>query len=259
MCYDSGVLGFLRKRRRSRLTAQPFPDAWDAILVEQVPFYRRLDPALLERFQEMIRIFESEKHFIGARGFAVELLHRVVISAAAIRLILHQDLTFYDRLTEIVVYPFDYMHPGDDDTLVLGEAHYFGTVVLSWPAEMRGLRNPCDGQDTALHEFAHVLDRDGGSFNGTPRLRATEDYRVWAEVMTHHFEHLRAQAPTERQVLRDYGATNEAEFFAVATEAFFERPVTMKRLTPDLYRELSRFYGFDPASRPICPELRTGE
>lgn len=115
-----------------------------------------------------------------------------------------------------------------------------------------GLRYVCDGHDTALHEFAHVLDKGGGSFTGTPRLRANEHYRPWAEVMSRNFLALQAGKAPQRLVLREYGATNEAEFFAVATESFFERPRQMRSLTPDLYQELQRFYGFDPAAESAC-------
>ena len=94
--------------------------------------------------------------------------------------------------------------------------------------------------------FAHVLDIADGSFDGTPNLRARADYRAWAEIMTENFDGLRKRRKRQRRVLRRYGATNEAEFFAVATEAFFEKPEQMKRRTPDLYAELQRFYGVDP-------------
>jgi Mlc titration factor MtfA (ptsG expression regulator) len=92
---------------------------------------------------------------------------RVVISACAVRLVLHRDLSYFNRLTEIVVYPHDYRHK-DDGGRILGEAHHWGTVVLSWPAVIHGAGNPDDGHATAAHEFAHVLDRAGGAFDGTP-------------------------------------------------------------------------------------------
>ena len=203
----------------------------------------------------MLKVFVWEKHFIGAGGLELTDEIRVVIAGVAVRLVIHLSLSYYDRLTEIIVYPYDAMRrpdDDDDDFALLGEAHAWGTVVLSWPAVIHGLGNPCDGHDTAVHEFAHVLDREGGSFNGTPRLRATEDYRVWGEVMTHHFFALKDRQRSQRSVLRSYGATNEAEFFAVATESFFEKPVQMKRVMPDLYEELQRFYGFDPEDEPLC-------
>jgi Mlc titration factor MtfA (ptsG expression regulator) len=97
-----------------------------------------------------------------------------------------------------------------------------------------------------MHEFAHVLDRADGAFDGTPELRALAHYRPWAEVMNEHFVKLRERRSAQRKALRSYGAENEAEFFAVATEAFFERPDRLREHLPDLYRELCRFYGCDP-------------
>ena len=240
------MFGLFRYFRRKRLRSEPFPDHWPAILDEFAPFHARLQGAERERFHELLKIFAREKHFMGAGGFEMTEEAIVVISAAAVRLVLHLDLDYYDRLTEILVYPSHYKHPDNDDGVIFGEAHQWGTVVLSWSAVVSGLKNPRDGHDTATHEFAHVLDREGGEFNGTPALRASHDYDVWANVMSRHYFALRDQDSDERAVLRMYGATNEAEFFAVATESFFEKPEQMKKHTPALYDELSRFYGFDP-------------
>jgi Mlc titration factor MtfA (ptsG expression regulator) len=128
-------------------------------------------------------------------------------------------------------------------------------VVLSWPAVLEGLRRPCDGHDTALHEFAHVLDRASGAFDGTPVLDNRRDYQSWARVFSTSFQALRSGQWRERMVLRDYGAENEAEFFAVAVEAFFERPALMRRLLPELYAELRKYFRFDPAQDPCSAGL----
>ena len=235
-----------RSCRRRRLAKRPFPPEWIAHLEKNVPFFRGLDGDRRERYLRLLKVFAWEKHFFGAGGLEMTDEIRVVVSAAAVRLILDLDLSYYNRLTEIVVYPYVYRHP-DQEGAILGEAHTFGTVVLSWPAVLSGVRNPRDGHDTAIHEFAHVLDVADGSFDGTPRLHGGEDYRPWAEVMTKHYFALRRGGRRRRKVLRAYGATNEAEFFAVATEAFFEKPRQMKKLSPELYEELRRFYGSDPA------------
>jgi Mlc titration factor MtfA (ptsG expression regulator) len=225
---------------------QDLPYGWQAILEERVPFFEQLDGPDRERFLAWLKVFAWEKHFIGAGGLEVTEEMKVVISAVAVRLVLHLDLSYYNRLTEIVVYPYTYKHPDTVGVAVLGEAHHWGVVVLSWPDVLAGLANQRDGHDTATHEFAHVLDRATGSFNGTPDLRGREDYRPWAEVMSRHFLALR-DGEHCRQLLRDYGAKNEAEFFAVATEAFFENGDSMKTCAPDLYAELQRFYQWDTA------------
>ncbi len=241
------MFGFIRNWRRRRLLRRPFPKAWLPHLERHVPFFRKLPEDLRQPFLDRLKVFAWEKKFTGARGMAITDEVRAVISAVAVRLILHLESGFYNRLSEIVVYPFHYKHE-DDDTVVFGEASTWGTVVLAWPAVLAGLRDSRDGHHTAMHEFAHVLDVADGSFDGTPDLRAQEDYRPWASILSDHFEKLRARKRKQRKVLRDYGNQNPAEFFAVATEAFFEKSVQMKRHTPDLYAELSRFYGFDPAA-----------
>lgn len=237
-----------RKLRRRRLLKEPFPEKWLTILDDMVPFYRGLSGDLKERFRRMLRIFAEEKAFTGISGMGITDEVRVVVSACAIRLIVNLDLSYYDRLSEILVYPYVYAHP-DEEGAILGEADDWGTVVLSWPAVLEGLADPRDGHETVIHEFAHVLDRAGdGVFDGTPKLKAMADYKPWARVMSLHFLRLREEKRSETSVLRMYGATNEAEFFAVATEAFFEKPVQMKRKLPDLYAELQEFYGGDPAA-----------
>lgn len=241
------MFGLFRSLRRRKFLRKEFPQEWIAVLRRCVPFFSELPPELRAKFLDRTKIFVWEIVWIEAGGMKITDEVRVVIAAAATRLALHLSDSVYNRLTEIVVYPSHYHHP-DDDAVVFGEAHQWGTVVLSWDAVVGGLANPHDGHDTATHEFAHVLDRGNGQFNGTPELRAGADYRPWAMVLGHHFDRLRKNKRPERQVLREYGATNEAEFFAVATEAFFEKPERMLEETPDLYEELSRFYGFDPAA-----------
>ena len=210
-----------------------------------IPLERR------EKFLRDLKIFAWEKTFIGARGMKIIDEVKVTISAAAARLILFLDLSHYDRLTEIVVYPFHYKHPekfDDSEQVFFGEAHTWGVVVLSWPAVKYDILTTEDWRDTATHEFAHALDIATGSFDGTPKLRHFKDYREWAEVMEEHFNALRGGDPILSELLSSYAMKNEAEFFAVATEVFFGNPLQMKRDAPELYRILRKFYGWDPPS-----------
>lgn len=241
------MLSLLRQLRRRRLLARPFPEAWLGYLDARVPFFHTLSPELRGPFLDKLRIFASEKEFIGAGGLTITDEIRVVVSATAVQLVVYLDLSYYDRLREVIVYPDAFKLP-DRTGVVLGEAKHWGSVILSWQAVLAGLRNPGDGHDTAAHEFAHVLDRADGAFDGTPKLRAYSHYRAWASVMSEHYHKLQQGQPRERQVLDDYGSVNEAEFFAVATESFFEKPRQMREKTPDLYEELKRFYGWDPAT-----------
>lgn len=240
-------MGWIRNWKRRGIRARPFPDAWRAILASQVPFVARLPERCRPKFEADLLVFEHEKYFEGAGGFEVNEEVRVVVSAAAVRLILFLDIGVLDRVSEVVIYPAAYKHP-EREGAILGEVNHASSVVLSWEDTLAGLRNPGDGLDTAMHEFAHVLDRESGAFNGTPTLRAHEHYAVWGQVMSAHYLRMRRQGRKARSVLREYAATNEAEFFAVATEVFFEKPAVMRKRAPDLHEELRRFYGFDPGS-----------
>jgi hypothetical protein len=241
------MAGPFRWFRRRQLLRRPVPPEWLGYLEARVPFFRTLSPELRQRFLDQLKVFVWEKEFIGANGFELSDEVRVVVGATAVQLVVHLGLEYYDRLREIIIYPGSFKLP-ERTGVVLGEAKHWGQVILSWQAVLSGLNNPRDGHDTAAHEFAHALDGADGAFDGTPKLREYSHYRAWAAVMDEHFQALRQGRPHERKVMDDYGAINEAEFFAVATESFFEKPRQMKERTPELYEELKRFYGWDPVT-----------
>ncbi len=160
---------------------------------------------------------------------------KVLVAAAAVRLTLRLNISRYDRLTEIILYPYEAFKAPHEDEWRTGEVNrHFGTVVFSWPALQAGFKNPQDSYNVGYHEFAHVLDRADGHFDGTPLLKDKENYNEWIRVMAHHFLQLRKEAPKQLKVLDFYGATDEAEFFAVATESFFENPEKLKQYLPRL-------------------------
>jgi MtfA peptidase len=231
------LVAWFRRRRAAR---SAFPEDWRAHLHTDVPFYRDFDAATRARFEDKLKVLVLTKHFAGAGGFVVDERAKVVVAAAAARLVMNLPGQYYQRLSDIVIYPAEYRHPGRDaGEVIFGEAHQHGTVVLSWAAVLGGLQNPDDGHDTASHEFAHVLDAADGRFDGTPVLDRFAAYAPWARVMSKEFVRLRGK---KRHVLRGYGGTNEAEFFAVATEAFFEKPRQLERKHPELYQALRDYY-----------------
>ena len=129
----------------------------------------------------------------------------------------------------------------------LGESWMSGSVVLSWESVKQGSRNEEDGLNVVIHEFAHQLDQFNGVADGLPVLKDRKDYPEWASVMRASFKALLERVAKGRKtVLDDYGATNPAEFFAVATETFFEKPRQLEDKHPELYGQLKRFYGLDP-------------
>lgn len=239
---------FVRNIQRSSMARRPFPKAWEPLVEKHLSaWYTPLSEEEKSRVREHLKVFAWEKYFIGAGGLEVTDEMRVVVAGQAARLSRNLGLDAYDRLTEVILYPSHYRHPGKDHMVVYGEAHYWGTMVLSWDAVKKGLRNPRDGRDTTLHEFAHVLDVADGVFDGTPRLHKPRHYRRWATVFSHHYERL-LEAPDDG-VVRAYGAQNAAEFFAVATEAYFEQPQRLRREARHLYEELHRFYSGEKVTR----------
>ena len=137
----------------------------------------------------------------------------------------------------------------EGETARLGEAWKDGVVVLSWDDVRRGASGLHDGHNVVLHEFAHQLDQQDGSADGTPTLEHRSQYTTWARVLGDEYDQLRRETEQGRtDVLDEYGATNPAEFFAVATECFFEKPIQLRRKHPQLYEELKTYYRQDPAS-----------
>ncbi len=238
---------FLRDRRRRRLLKTALPDAWIDILEDRLTFVATLPISQRQRFFDHVNVFANEKKWVAAGGLGtVTEEMRVVISGCAARLVRNLSLDSYDRLTEIIVYPSSFALPNDERE-ILGLAHHWGTVILSWDAVRKGIAVPSDGHDTAVHEFAHALDIEDGVYDGTPKLDSRPSYHDWARVLGKHFSKL--QNNPRSGVVRAYGATNKAEFFAVATEAFFEKPKSLKRRAPDLFTELEHFYNLDPSER----------
>ena len=247
------MFGLIDWFRRRRALAEPFPEAWREILREKVPFYRRFRATALHRFEDKLKVFARTKHFIPAGDFTIDDTVKVMIAAGAARLVMNLPGEHYARLTEIVVYGSAYHH-GDKEHVILGEAHGWGTVVLAFDAVRQGLANSEDGHDTAMHEFAHVLDVADGAFDGTPILRSFAAYAPWVRVMSREYTSMKSRCGRERRtVMRRYGATNEAEFFAVATEAFFEKPRQMKEKHPELYEVLRDHYEIDPLAELADP------
>ncbi len=252
------IFGWLRRRRRRRLRDRPFPDAWEQVLRDNVWFDRRLSEPERARLRDWMKIFIPEKNWEGCGGQEMNDEVKVTIAAQAGLLVLGLDDHYFDHVLSILVYPNEYRAPDDPNrhgvvteggTPRMGEAWWQGPVILSWPFVLSGGREPEDGENLVLHEFAHQLDMlSGRAVDGAPPMPADE-LRRWAEVMTPAYERLVRHCRRGRghRVLNCYGAKNPAEFFAVATEAFFTIPVDFRIALPDVYEVMSRYYRQDPA------------
>ncbi len=245
------------EHRRRALRTRPFPAAWRRILRQHVPYVRRLPAALQLQLKQHIQVFLAEKPFIGCGGLTVTDEMRVTIAAQACLLLLNRPADYFPGLRQVLVYPgafvVDKVHSDGSGVLqsgrqaLLGESWSQGQVILSWQGCLEGAATVDDGRNVVIHEFAHQLDQANGHANGAPPIRGCERRKRWAEVMTVEFERLQVQADAELPtLLSHYGASHPAEFFAVASEVFFEQPQPLNEAHPSLYAELRSFYAVDP-------------
>lgn len=254
----------LRRRRRRRLLNTPLPPAWWAIIDRNIPLIRKMNAADRTELGGIVQVLLDEKTFEGCGGLTITDEVRVTIAAQAAVLLLHRETAYYPTLKTILVYPHAYIadikQPQPDGTVIegpqarLGESWYRGALILAWDDVLFSAAEDGDGHNVTLHEFAHQLDGESGGMEGAPPLPSRSRYRDWARVLGQEYEQLIDQVHRgHRPLLDPYGATNPAEFFAVATELFFERPKAMRQKYPELYAELARFYCQDDLERYATP------
>ena len=247
----------------NELHESPFSPEWETILASNVPHYRYLHTDEQRTMQRMIQQFVAEKTWEGCGGLELTDEIRVTIAAEACLLQLGLPHDCYRTVESLLIYPSTVVlperHPGVFEQIsgpvreqlpILGQAWRRGPVILVWDAVLHDARHPEQGHNVVYHEFAHKLDMLDGTADGTPPLAGREQMDQWITVCNREFIRLRALAAKGQKTFLDaYGTTNEAEFFAVATEEFFDRPLRLQQHAPDLYRVLGSYYGQDPAAR----------
>jgi MtfA peptidase len=257
------IFDWFRQRRRRRLLSEPFPEEWRAALARNVIHYSYLSADEQSRLRDLLRIFAAERHWEGCGGFEINDEIKVTIAAHACMMLLGMEHDHFSSVSSILVYKSDFQLPRQhmvgslvvaEDVNLVGQAVYHGPVVLAWRDVRRAGRRPHSGRNVVWHEFAHQLDMLDSGVDGTPPLRSRDQLQRWQTVMTAEFEQLIEDSESGRPtLLDDYGATNEAEFFAVVTEFFFDVPGLLRDEHPQLYALLAEYYGQDPAAR-VPPE-----
>jgi len=261
--------GLPRWRLRQAL-ARPLSNTQLAIIERNVVQYRGMAVPLREQLQGLVKRFLHEKTFVGCAGLEVTEEMRVTIAAQACLLLLNRTTEVYPGLHAVLVYPGAFLVPRkqvDPGGVVtetrqdlLGESWGDGRVILSWDHVRRAGHDPEGAQNVVLHEFAHQLDSESGSTNGAPLLGSAERYRRWSETLARDFELLRRETYWgQRDVLDPYGASSPAEFFAVATESFFEQPHALAARHPELYAEFQRYFRVDPRDWFPLPQWQEPE
>jgi MtfA peptidase len=247
----------LIKLKRQRLKNKPFPLQWAAIIEETIPFYQYLPEYLQKRLRDRINVFIAEKQFIGCGGLQITDRIKAIVAAQACLLLLSDRGDYYANLASVLVYPSAYLantkkYLGGDlveetQEIRLGESWYQDRVILAWEQIEYDTKHWRDGHNVILHEFAHQLDAEDGSVNGVPLLDRKIDYKIWAQVFEREYKKLSRDIELDLPtVIDEYGANNAAEFFAVVTETFFEKPRQLQKQHPELYEQLKGYYQLDP-------------
>jgi len=260
------MFGF-RKRRRKKLLNKQLPTEWITFIERNVPYYLYLPLENQIELQGFVNVFLAEKNFEGCGGLEISDEIRVTIAAQACILLLGRETDFYPTLHSILVYPHAYVarvktqQPNgtvfEGPEPRLGESWSHGSIVLAWDEVLHGASDIHNGQNLIFHEFAHQLDSESGAVEGVPILPKRSMYLAWARVLGHEYNALVKNISKHRPTLLDqYGATSPAEFFAVATECYFEKPKDLKQVHPKLYKQLKMFYQLDPAIIGACVKER---
>ena len=251
------IKGQKKKAHRKELLSKPLSEEHLKILDKNFKVYKNLPKDLQTKLFGLINLFLDEKDFTGCEGLEVTDEIRVTVAAQACLLLLNnRTQPWYNRLHTILIYPSAYVAKNtstsgdiisENDSVRLGESWGGGSIVLSWNHSRQGGVNFQDGQNVVLHEFAHQLDQVDGPADGVPNFDNMNNYMDWATILEKEYKTLvRKAMKNQRTLLDKYGATNEAEFFSVATECFFEKPRQMSKKHPELYENLQKYYGLDP-------------
>ncbi len=254
-------MGLIRNWRRKRMLEQHAIDAalWRRV-AESLPFLDGLSAGEEQHLREFALVFLAEKEFTGAGGLEISDEMRLSIALQACLPILNLGLDWYDGWVGIVVYPGDFrlkrsetdeagvVHEWDDE--LAGESWPGGPVVLSWDALDEAGSVAHGGVNVVIHEFAHMIDMADGDADGVPPLASRAARDAWKEVFDREFTRFCGRVDAGGHTSLDpYAAEHESEFFAVASEAFFESPKLLKQEFPELYALFAGFYRQDPAAR----------
>ncbi len=252
---------WLTERRRKHLLETPFPAEWTAIFETNVAIYTLLDATEQQHLRDLTQVFIAEKNWEGCGGQELDDEIRVTIAGTGCQMLLGRDHDLFRGVDSILVYPSTVVIPPQEvgvfsfpigpvgQTPVLGEATRAGAVILAWDNAKAGAGDARDGRNTVIHELAHQIDMLDGQATGTPPMDPSHA-RQWGHAFeAAYLAHKNRAEHHQKSLLRDYAITNEAEYFAVASEVFFEKPKKLADTLPDVYTAMAEFFGLDLAQR----------
>ncbi|MEP7371803.1 MAG: M90 family metallopeptidase [Chitinophagaceae bacterium] len=238
------LLGWLFKPRKKVTVVTPLPEIYKALLKENVGFYRRLDDAGKVNFENRVQHFLSTTRITGVKT-TVEDIDKVLIGASAIIPIYAFNDWEYINLREVLLYPEtfseNFQTEGGDRAVMgmVGNGPMQQVMILSQHALRQGFSNKTDKTNTAIHEFVHLVDKTDGDVDGVPEVLLSNQYVLpWLDMVHKKIKEIMQ----DRSDINPYGATNQAEFLAVAAEYFFERPDLLKTKHPELYSMLEMIF-----------------
>lgn len=241
------MFGFLRNRKRRALRRSEFvPEVAD--VVESSTLRASISSlSLRTRMDETVRILMAELSWEGCDGFVVDERMKATIAGHAATMLLGIQDYYFDTVPSILVFPQSFVRDQyGRPSWHAGEAWQFGPLAFSWSDVLRDSRR-LDGKNVVIHEFAHHLDGLDGEMGGSIPFSDRSKLKQWHEVSEREYQMLVEAVSGQRPTLFDYyGATNSAEFFAVASECFFELPRQFEQQHPELFGLLCDFYQINP-------------
>lgn len=230
-----------------------FPADWRTILLNKVSFYTTLTQNEKEQFEYKVQEFLLN-HRITGINTTINLTDKLLVASSAIIPIFKFKDWAYTNLYEVLLYPNTFNHSfetaGEDRKILgmVGTGYMEGKMILSKPALHHGFSNESDKKNTAIHEFVHLIDKSDGAVDGIPQLLLQKQYAIpWLELINKEIDNIYQ----DKSDINPYGGTNRAEFFAVVSEYFFERPKLLEKKHPDLYALLEKIFKHDMTSRKL--------
>ncbi|MFT5970333.1 MAG: Mlc titration factor MtfA (ptsG expression regulator) [Flavobacteriales bacterium] len=242
-----------QKSDRWKTPNEPFPLDWKVLLREEVSFYNALEPESKSHFEFKMQEFLLNCRITGIKT-DVSIKDQILIAASAIIPIFSFKDWRYINLNEVLLYPrmfndsFDLDGKGRNIMGMVGSGYMNGLMILSKEALYLGFKNETDKKNTAVHEFVHLIDKIDGVVDGVPEILLQKQYVIpWLDLMKIKMEEIYTQSSD----INPYGGTNQAEFFAVISEYFFERPKLLQRNHPELYRMLEQMFQQNMSSKKL--------
>lgn len=239
----------LIRKGKKKPAIQPVPASYRELLSQGVPFYQQLDETQQELFANRVQHFIASTRITGVNT-VVEEIDKVYVAASAVIPTFGFPDWEYININEVLLYPDSFNHDfeqqGTDRSILgmVGTGAYEDVMILSQHELRQGFINKTGKSNTAIHEFVHLVDKTDGSTDGIPEFALQHNYVLpWLDLVHKKMKQILAN----RSDIDPYGATNQAEFFAVVAEYFFERPDLLKEKHPDLYEVLSSIFRQQPA------------